>query len=90
MVQGLLDAVGPEMAAKLGRPVYSNTVVAEVSEYMQERSGRTRTSNFVKIDVSITHFDYQVRVQGGHQGGGLHRGQPQQPRRPSHETWGYR
>ena len=37
--------VGPELAAKLGRPVYSNTVVAEVSEYMQERSGRTRASN---------------------------------------------
>ena len=39
MVQGLLEAVGPELASKLGRPVYSNTVVAEVSEYMQERWG---------------------------------------------------
>ena len=55
MVQGLLDAVGPELASKLGRPVYSNTVVAEVSEYMQERWGRTRASNGPSRRLTYLH-----------------------------------
>ena len=55
MVQGLLEAVGPELASKLGRPVYSNTVVAEVSEYMQERWGRTRAANGPSRNVTYQH-----------------------------------
>ena len=34
----LLEAVGPDLASKLGSPVETNTVVGRVSEYMQERS----------------------------------------------------
>jgi len=37
--QSLLEAVGPDLASKLGTPVSGNTVVGSVSEYMQERYG---------------------------------------------------
>jgi len=37
--QDLLDAVGPDLASKLGVPISSSTVVGKMSTYMQDRYG---------------------------------------------------
>lgn len=55
----LLEAVGPDLASKLGSPVETNTVVGRVSEYMQERSADISLINTC-IDLLCS---VQVRVQ---------------------------